>query len=170
MRRFDAIVSLSPNGEVKVGVSGNPAKRTGLKGEEGIAIHHVMEADDDFDDTADMLFQLVRKAEDNHPGKPRYLYLDVQGHRNSSGGYDHDALEIIKEYTLGFLAPYLTEVHNPFGQFRAHRAQRNDLPERITVFTTDDEHRDETIRAAAAAGLEVHDANVTSARRPGGDE
>ncbi|MFD4957897.1 hypothetical protein [Microbacterium sp. NPDC058389] len=149
-----------------MGVSGNPAKRAERNSKKGIAIHHVMKADEDFDDTADMLFQLVRTAEANHPGKPRYLYLDVDGHRNSSGGFDHDALEIIKEYILGFLAPYLTEVHNPFGHFRPSRAQRNDLPERITVLTTDDERRSETMRAAVAAGLEVYDSNVGSERHP----
>ncbi|MER6208598.1 hypothetical protein [Streptomyces sp. NPDC001642] len=75
----------------------------------GIALYHDMRVEEDFTKCATRLFSILGLAAEKSPGAPRYVYLDVQGHRNAAGGYDADALEIIREFLLGFLGPYFTE-------------------------------------------------------------
>lgn len=101
-----------------------------------VAIYHVMRAREGFEETAEKLVDLVRHAQQNHPGKPRALFLDIEGHRNKAGGYDHDALELQKEFCLGFLMDYLTELHVPLIEGKrtdARGPQRDDLPDEFAV-------------------------------------
>ncbi|MEU7577077.1 hypothetical protein AB0B50_05660 [Streptomyces sp. NPDC041068] len=61
----------------------------------GIALYHDMRVEEDFTKCATRLFSILKQAAAASPGAPRYLFLDIQGHRNAAGGYDADALEII---------------------------------------------------------------------------
>lgn len=76
---------------------------------------------------------LVYAAEKKEPGKPRTLYLDIDGHRNAQGGFDADMLELQKEFGLKFLLPFLTEVHFPLISAKNKNPQRNDVPERLEI-------------------------------------
>ncbi|MFH8375803.1 hypothetical protein ACH4A7_20015 [Streptomyces cyaneofuscatus] len=84
----------------------------------GIALYHDMRVEEDFAKCATRIFSILKKAAATSPGAPRYLYLDIQGHRNAAGGYDADAFEIIQEFLMGFLSPYLTEISTPLYQAR----------------------------------------------------
>jgi hypothetical protein len=94
----------------------------------GIALYHDMRVEEDFAKCANRLFLVLKQAAAASPGAPRYLYLDVQGHRNAEGGFDGDAFEIMQDFLLGFLLPYLTEVHTPLLGVRNSQPQREDLP------------------------------------------
>lgn len=124
------------------------------KGEQSgkaIAIYHVMRGKENFEDTADMLFQMVKSAATKHPGKPRILYLDIEGHRNKAGGFDHDAFEVQQGFILGFLGRWLSEVSMPLMHTRTPQ-QHEDVPE--SLITTDvgvAENRDSELRAHAEA-------------------
>lgn len=106
----------------------------------GIALYHDMRVEEDFTKCATRLFSILKKAAATSPGAPRYLYLDIQGHRNPAGGYDADALEIIREFLLGFLGPYLTEVSTPLYCMRNPEPQREDIPDALNVRDPDREH------------------------------
>ncbi|MFJ9647190.1 HNH endonuclease [Streptomyces sp. NPDC101206] len=99
-----------------------------------------MRIEEDFAKCATRLFSILKKAAATSPGTPRHLYLDVQGHRNAAGGYDADALEIIREFLLGFLGPYLTEISTPLYHVRNPEQQREDLPDVLDVRDPDREH------------------------------
>ncbi|MEU4369360.1 HNH endonuclease signature motif containing protein [Micromonospora chersina] len=103
-----------------------------------------MRVEDNFERCAQRLVETVAFAARTQPRKKRYLYLDVQGHKNDAGGYDRDAYEIIKEFLVGFLMPYLTEVHTPLGAFRNPKAQREDVPEVLEI-RDPDEYPDELL-------------------------
>ena len=81
-----------------------------------------------------ILCLLVYAAEKKEPGKPRILYLDIDGHRNAQNGFDVDMLELQKEFGLNFLLPFLTEIHFPMISMRNNNAQRNDVPEQLEIF------------------------------------
>jgi hypothetical protein len=98
----------------------------------GIAIYHEMRADEDFETTADILFQLVRDAAEKFPGKPRYLYLDIEGHRNDAGGYDNDAFELFTSFLIGYLGQYLTRIPT-IGGYATNPDQREDIPEHLII-------------------------------------
>lgn len=59
-----------------------------------VAIYHVVYSHEGFEESAQILFKLVQRAQRVMPGKPRQLYLDIEGHRNSEGGFDADMLEL----------------------------------------------------------------------------
>ncbi|MFC5215909.1 HNH endonuclease [Streptomyces coerulescens] len=106
----------------------------------GIALYHDMRVEEDFTKCANRLFSILTHAAATSPGAPRHLYLDIQGHRNAAGGYDADALEIIKEFLLGFLSPYLTEISTPLYQARNPKPQREDIPDVLNIRDPDRGH------------------------------
>ncbi|MEV7835457.1 HNH endonuclease signature motif containing protein [Streptomyces subrutilus] len=93
----------------------------------GVAIYHDMKVYENFERSARRIFEMVRQAQTASPGAPRHLYIDVQGHRNSAGGYDHDAFELIHDFALVHLGKYLTELHTPLIHVTME-TQRNDIP------------------------------------------
>ncbi|MBP2052514.1 5-methylcytosine-specific restriction endonuclease McrA [Streptomyces griseochromogenes] len=103
-----------------------------------MAIYHDMKVYENFERSARRIFECVQDAQRRSPGARRYLYLDVQGHRNEAGGYDHDAFELMQEFTLGFLGDYLTEIHTPLCHARNPKRQRNDLPDVLRIHYPDD--------------------------------
>jgi hypothetical protein len=135
----------------------------------GVALYHVMRADEDFETTADMLFQVVKKAAREFPGKPRYLFLDVEGHRNAAGSYDADADELYSSFIPGYLGQFLTEI--PLINARARRdSQREDMPEHLVISPGGaSEGRTERLREQASrTGLPVWDADTGNTMHPDG--
>ncbi|MFI9628541.1 HNH endonuclease [Streptomyces sp. NPDC052042] len=106
----------------------------------GIALYHDMRVEEDFTKCATRLFSILKQAAAASPGAPRYLYLDIQGHRNAVGGYDAEALEIIYEFVLGCLSPYLSEISTPLYQARNPEPQREDVPGVLNIRDPDREH------------------------------
>lgn len=102
------------------------------RSDKAVAIYHAMEADDDFDDTADILFQLVKGAADKYPGKKRVLLLDIDEHRNSADGFDSDAFELQQNFVIGFLGRWLSEASMPLCHVQMPK-QHEDLPESLMV-------------------------------------
>ncbi|MFI9367057.1 HNH endonuclease [Kitasatospora sp. NPDC053057] len=111
-------------------VNGAPSK--------GIAIYHDMKVYENFERAAARIFECVQLAERRHPGVPRFLYLDIQGHRNEQGGFDHDAFELIQHFLLGFLGDYLSEIDTPPFTAKNPRPQRNDVPDVLEIGYPDD--------------------------------
>jgi len=68
------------------------------------------------------------------PGKPRHLYLDIEGHRNENNGFDNDMFELQQEFCIGFLLPWLTTLYIPLGAKIINPGeQREDLPEALLI-------------------------------------
>ncbi|MFB7785987.1 HNH endonuclease [Streptomyces vinaceus] len=105
-----------------------------------IVLYHDMRVEEDFRKCATRIFAILRKAAATSPGAPRHLYLDIQGHRNAAGGYDGDALEIIQEFLLGFLFPYVTKISTPLYQAENSEPQREDVPGFLDIQDPGREH------------------------------
>jgi hypothetical protein len=103
-----------------------PAART-------MAIYHRVFTHEGFETAAQTLFRLVTTTQEQAPDAPRQLYLDIDGHRNENGGFTGDMLELQREFVLGFLLPYLTEVHMPLIGVKNKAKQRNDMPDRLEI-------------------------------------
>ena len=56
----------------------------------GVALYHRGMRWENFEKAAKDLVSLVYAAEKKEPGKPRTLYLDIDGHRNAQGRFDAD--------------------------------------------------------------------------------
>ncbi len=99
-----------------------------------VALYHIVYRDEGFEEAATALFEIVREAERIYPGQRRILYLDIEGHRNEQGGYDHDVFELQRDFVLGVLMPFLAEAHLPIpGQVINREPQRNDIPDRLVI-------------------------------------
>jgi hypothetical protein len=91
----------------------------------GIAIYHVVFENETFETAARTLVKLVNEAQKREPNRRRFLYLDIDGHRNEKGGFD--MFELQRHFLSGFLMPYLTELYTPLFQVSNSKLQRNDV-------------------------------------------
>lgn len=128
-----------------------------------LALYHDMHVEEGFESCATRIFAITRKACTDFPSAERVMCLDIQGHRNSAGGYDHDAYELMTEFLLGFLMPYLTEVHTPLVAARNTKPQREDLPDELII-----RHEDDSLQFdhQALAARSREDSPVERATRP----
>ncbi|WP_201294752.1 HNH endonuclease [Nocardiopsis sp. FR4] len=95
-------------------------------------IWHEMTIEEDFTKAASRIFRMLKNCQDRFPNKKRALYIDVQGHRNSEGGFDHDAFELIHYFALEKMAQYLTEVRTPLIHIITNKPQLP-LPEELII-------------------------------------
>jgi hypothetical protein len=98
-----------------------------------IAIYHCVYEQEGFEATAQSLFELVKSAEKKFPGKKRRLYLDIEGHKNSEGGFDSDMMEIQTKFLTEFLGHFLTAFSTPLGHCANPKPQDNDLPPALVI-------------------------------------
>ena len=64
---------------------------------------------------------------------PRYLYLDIEDHRNASGGFDVDMAELQQNFLPQVLIPFLSEIHCPLSTLRNRKPQSDELPEALII-------------------------------------
>ncbi len=102
--------------------------------DEAVAIHHLVYEHEDFEHAARTLFDLVQRAQREHPGKARKLYLDIEGHRDAEGISDNDMFELQSVFLVWFMGDYLSEIHTPVYDIVNPKPQLNDLPERLDSY------------------------------------
>jgi len=114
----------------------NSEKKPGLSAMgRGVALYHRVFKHEDFEKAAQDIFSLTRDAHEKWPGKPRYLYLDIEGHRNTAGGFDAEMLELQREFLLGFLGQHFMRMCIPLGEFE-RKEQSDDLPDVLNIQKT----------------------------------
>jgi hypothetical protein len=59
--------------------------------------------------------------------------MDIDGHRNEAGGYDHDMYELMIHFIPEMLLPYLTEISSPLLRLRNPDPQRSDIPPDLSI-------------------------------------
>lgn len=122
----------------KTGESYQGAFRQLVPTETGVAIYHVVHANEGFEESAQTLFDLVKSAQQQWPGKRRVLFLDIEGHRNNAGGFDPDMVELMQDYLVGFLGHHLSEIVAPLFHVSASNAQDNDIPDTMSFGAASD--------------------------------
>lgn len=128
---------------------------------DGIALYHRMLKNEGFEETAETLFKLVQKAAREYPGQPRALFLDIDGHRNSKGGLDHDAWELVSNFVPGMLLPHLKQFSCPLYTTENPEPQRDDVPHELQIFPgVSGQERKDLIDSMKQAGLEPYDADL----------
>ena len=55
----------------------------------------------------------LQRAQRTMPVKPRNLFLDIKGHRNSKGDLNAEMFELLTVFLPDFLARFLSEIHYP---------------------------------------------------------
>lgn len=103
----------------------------------GIALYHRVMRRENFEKAAKDIVGLLQNAQKSNPDAPRFLYVDIDGHRNEAGGYDSDMLELQKEFGVGFLLPFFTEVNFPLVSVTNPKEQNNDVPDGFEIFNAE---------------------------------
>jgi len=77
--------------------------------------------------------KLVQRAQQTMPGKPRKLFLDIEGHRNREGGFDADMIELLTVFLPDVLAPFLSEIYCSLFRTGDRKQQENELPLELII-------------------------------------
>ena len=101
--------------------------------ESGVALYHCVDENEGFNEAAQAIFELVMDAQNKFPGKKRHLYLDIEEHRNGAGGFDSEMFELQKDFVLGFLLQFVTEVNTPLYHAKNDNHQNNDVPQELHI-------------------------------------
>src|ERR1051326_7928284 len=128
MSKREAHIKVSEELDESVTINSNQDHKRQLKSK-FIAIYHLVFANENFDTAAKHIYELITHAQKLSPGQKRILYLDIEGHRNDSSGFDHDMFKLQKNFLIGFMMPYLTEIVMPLMHINNTRLQKNDLPD-----------------------------------------
>ena len=102
-----------------------------------IAIAHRVLALEDFDETARILLNLLNDAQSKFPGAKRYLYLEIDGHRNSKGGFDQDMLELQTKFMEDFVIQFLIGADTPLAKLKNPKPQNNEIPKELNLIKID---------------------------------
>lgn len=100
-----------------------------------VALYHVVFKNENFETSANILFDMVKHTQKYQPNTERHLYLDIEGHKNKKGGFDHDMFELQKDFVLGFLLKYLSKVSMPLVRVK-NENQTNDIPDKLMIFAS----------------------------------
>jgi hypothetical protein len=104
-----------------------------------LTLYHCIYAEESFHDAAHALFDLVAHTQRTFPGTMRQLSLDIEGHRTPTGAFAENMFELQKDFLLGFLMPFLTEIHMPLAGVRNPNPQREDLPNELRIYAESNE-------------------------------
>ena len=102
-----------------------------------IAIAHRVLAHEDFEHTAQILLKLLNDAQRKFPGANRSLFLEIDGHRNSKGGFDDDMLELQSKFMQEFLLQFVNRAVTPLAEFKNPKPQNDAIPEELNLIRVD---------------------------------
>lgn len=122
-----------------------------------IAIYHAVFADEDFEKAASDIHGLVVACAKKYPGLKRHLFIDIDGHRNDTGGFDADMFEFQRHFVLGYLVEnrFVSAVAQPLASVKIKGCQSDNMPD-VLVVAKDAEHASALAEdIAAKTGIEV---------------
>ena len=102
-----------------------------------LLIVHRVHAHEDFNRTAQILLLLLNEAQRQHPDTNRCLRLEIDGHRDSKGDFDHDMLELQSKFMMEFLMQFLTSAEFPAGKIQNPNPQINEIPPSLDLIKID---------------------------------
>jgi len=103
-----------------------------------------MRGSDDYAGSVARALGLLREIMRKFPGKPRIFVLDIEGHRNSEGGWDGDALDYQGTLTRE-LASWFTEVQVPLIHIKNSGPQREDEIDGLVSVEPGDRRQGQTV-------------------------
>lgn len=104
-----------------------------------MALYHCVYPEENFEQAARDIFDLIAHTIEFFPNAKRSLYLDIEGHRTPTDAFDDDMFELQKDFLLGFLMPFLAELHTPLVHAANPKSQRADLPDELHIYASPDE-------------------------------
>lgn len=107
-----------------------------------IALYHRIYKQENFEKAATDLLELIFMAQEREPDTHRALYVDIEEHRNETGGFDEDMRELQTEFGVGFLLQFVKEIHFPLACVKNSGKQNNDVPRKLLIENSKNEQDD----------------------------
>jgi hypothetical protein len=149
MQEREANLTRNPAMDKCAEILEDPTQQDSLHTRE-VVIYHVVFEHENFATAAPQIYKLVAQTQVQFPNRRRILYVDIDGHRDENGAWDHDMWELQRYFLLGFLMPFLNEVHMPLIAVQNNKFQRNDLFEKMEILDRIDE---KTLKESVGRGI-----------------
>ena len=98
-----------------------------------IAVYYSIDEDSTFEQAAQEILKLLVETANSSPNQDRKIYIDIEGHVDSSGRYDDDMRELQQNFITDFLLQYFTEVNTPLKKYVNPKPQNNDIPNELRI-------------------------------------
>lgn len=108
-----------------------------------VALYHRVMRRENFEKAAKDIFDLLKSAQVKCPNMTRVLYVDIDGHKNHQEGFDRDMFKLQKDFGVGFLGKFFSEVHFPLIDFINPKPQCNDIPDKLDVFSLESQNNNQ---------------------------
>lgn len=95
------------------------------KKKEDIILRCNISLNENFEQAAKKIYRLIYEIGEREPNLKRALVVEIQGHRNEEGGYDHDMFELQYEFLLKCMLPFLHSLHIPLVSVTNAKPQKN---------------------------------------------
>lgn len=93
-----------------------------------VELNFTVKKSDTLDSVAPRIMELIVNAQEKCPNQDRYLFLEIEGHRNANGGFDKDMMELQTHFLLGVIAEYVKGIKTPSYRFKNPKDQNNSFP------------------------------------------
>lgn len=100
-----------------------------------IAMYHVILENEGFEESASHIHRIVKECQELFPNLKRCLYLDIDAHKNSTGGFDDDMYELQRHFLLGYFSQFLSELNIPLCKIKNDKGQVNLIAEELQIST-----------------------------------
>lgn len=94
---------------------------------------------ENFEQAAKKIYNLIYTIGKKAPKVPRTLIVEIQGHRNSEGGYDHDMFELQYEFLTKCILPFIHILHIPLISIENPNIQEDLKSQEIMIFESKEE-------------------------------
>lgn len=98
-----------------------------------IAVYYLVGEETTFEEATQEILELLTKASHESPFQDRILYIDIEGHSDSSGKYDRDMQELQQNFITNFLLQYFVEINTPVKKYVNKKPQNNDVPNELKI-------------------------------------
>ncbi len=101
--------------------------------DQAIALYYLVKEEVGFEEATQEIMQLLFESNKQSQFQDRILYIDIEGHINCEGKYDHDMQELQRDFITNFLLDFFTEIHTPLTFYKNSKPQRNDIPDELRI-------------------------------------
>lgn len=105
-----------------------------VKNKDDIVLKCKISKNENFEQAATKIYNLIYNTQKRFPELNRTLIIEIEGHRNSQGGYDKDMFELQYEFLTKAMFQFIHILHIPLISIENKNPQQDLQSERLLIF------------------------------------